>query len=275
MALRQHRLPRFWLGLTLGLVALALGGAYWWERQLPRRLEQAATRGDLEACLRYSEQLQALRWLGGRAPQEQGECRRRQARRLWEEERFRDALLLQLQVVNSLAGTAADRQQLDAWQEWLREQALARFQEGQLEESLALLEPMGEHQRSDGSALGDQLRQLWERNRLGFARAERLAGDQRWWEALEALNRLDHPWWRREAASLRQTVQAGIGGLDATEREHDVHGSLPHSVPIEALDREVRQRIEAGMDEWQAFEEACRLLGGRVVEAGPDSACQR
>jgi len=58
LALRRHRLPRFWLGLTLGLVASGLGAAYWWEQQLPQRLEQAARSGDLQACLRYSEQLE-------------------------------------------------------------------------------------------------------------------------------------------------------------------------------------------------------------------------
>ena len=72
MALRRHRLPRFWLALTLGLVACGVATAYWWEQQLPRRLEQAAKRGDLEACLRYSEQLESLRWLGGQAPGAQG-----------------------------------------------------------------------------------------------------------------------------------------------------------------------------------------------------------
>jgi len=29
------------------------------------------------------------------------------------------------------------------------------------------------------------------------------------------------------------------------------------------------------MDEWSAFQEACRALGGKVVEAGPETACQR
>lgn len=174
MALGQHRLPRFWLGITLGLVATGVGAAYWWERQLPGRLEQAAAQGDLDACLRYSEQLQALRWLGDRSPVEQGECRRRKAAQLWEQKRWREALLQQLQLVNSIAGQPTDRRQLEAWQESLRQQAMERFQAGQLEDSLELLAPMGEDQRSDGSALGDQLRQVWERNRLGFERAQRL-----------------------------------------------------------------------------------------------------
>ena len=29
------------------------------------------------------------------------------------------------------------------------------------------------------------------------------------------------------------------------------------------------------MDDWQAFSTACRELGGRVVEAGPETACRR
>ncbi|MEB3261900.1 MAG: hypothetical protein VKK94_02950, partial [Cyanobacteriota bacterium] len=66
MALRRNRLPRFWLGITLGLVLTGTGAALWWERQLPARLQQAAARGDLEACLRYADQLAALRWRGDR-----------------------------------------------------------------------------------------------------------------------------------------------------------------------------------------------------------------
>ena len=29
------------------------------------------------------------------------------------------------------------------------------------------------------------------------------------------------------------------------------------------------------MDDWQAFSSACKELGGRVVEAGPETACRR
>jgi len=275
LALRQHRLPRFWLGLTLGLVATGLGAVYWWERQLPGRLEQAAERGDLDACLRYSEQLQALRWLGDRSPAEQGECRRRKAAQLWQQQRWRDALLQQLQLVNSAAAQPTDRGQLEAWQESLRVQAMERFQAGQLEKSLELLAPMGEDHRSDGSGLGDQLRQVWERNRLSFERAQRLRQDQRWWEALEALNRIDHPWWEKKGEPLRAEGQTGIAGLRREERQHDSHGALPHSVPVADLDREMQRRIQRGMDEWSAFKSGCAALGGRVVEAGPDTACQR
>ena len=273
VALRQHRLPRFWLGLTLGLVMAVVGGVFWWERQLPARLQAASDRGDLDACLRYSEQLQALRRL--HTPQLQGECRRRKATQLWQEERWRDALLMQLQLVNSPAGEPTDRRQLEAWQESLKLQALDLFQAGKLERSLALLQPMGEHHQPDGTALGDQLRHLWERNRLGVERAKRLVDEQRWWEALETLNRLDHPWWRDQAKDLEEKVQQAITSLSMKDREHDSHGSLPNSVPMDALDREVRQRIEQGMNDWNAFQAACQSLGGKVVEAGPDTTCQR
>jgi hypothetical protein len=275
LALRRHRLPRFWLGITLGLVAACLGTAYWWERQLPTRLEQAAARGDLDGCLRYSEQLQALRWLGGGAPEEQGTCRRRKAEQLWQQERWGEALRLQLQLVNSPAGKPSDREQLDAWQESLKERALARFQEGDLAGSLALLEPMGERRRADRRALGERLEEIWNRNKLQFERAQRLSQEKRWWEALEALNRIDHPWWKRQSESVRAEVQKGISGLKGQERERDGHGELPHTVSVEQLDREVQRRIAQGMDEWSAFQEACRSLGGKVVEAGPETGCQK
>jgi hypothetical protein len=44
---------------------------------------------------------------------------------------------------------------------------------------------------------------------------------------------------------------------------------------VAQLDAEVGRRIAAGMDEWKAFESACRDLGGKVVEAGPETACER
>ncbi len=275
MALRRHRLPRFWLGLTLGLVSVVMGGAYWWERQLPQRLERAAMRGDLDACLRYSGQLEALRWLGGSMPMEQGNCRRRKAAELWQQQRWAEALQLQLQLANSAAGRDSDRRQLQQWQQELQQQALMLFQEGKLAEALARLAPMGEERRPDGSALGDRLREIWTRNRLQSERAERLAQQQRWWEALEALTPVDHPWWKQRTEATRRRVQAGIEGLEGREREHDAHGSLPHTVAADQLDALVQQRIEAGLDEWAAFQSACRSLGGRVVEAGPESACQR
>ena len=67
--------------LTLGLVGAAVGAAYWWEKKLPQRLGDAAAEGRLDACLSYGEQLSALRWLGGQAPQEQSRCRRLKATR--------------------------------------------------------------------------------------------------------------------------------------------------------------------------------------------------
>lgn len=275
MALCQHRLPRFWLAFTLGLVAVGVGGAYWWERQLPQRLEQAAARGDLDGCLRYSEQLEALRWLGGNTPQEQGNCRRRKASLLWRQQRWREALQLQLQLANSPAGSAADRQQLLVWQEELQQRALNRYREGDLDGALTLLAPMGEDRSRDGSALGDQLQEAWTRNKLQSERAAQLARERRWWEALDALTRIDHPWWKQRSATTAQQVQTGINSLEGQERDHDAHGSLSHTVSPERLDTEVQRRIAAGMDEWAAFQSACQALGGRVVEAGPETACQR
>jgi hypothetical protein len=153
--------------------------------------------------------------------------------------------------------------------------ALTRFRNGDLEAALAALAPMGEKHRADGTAVGDQLRLNWNRNRLEWERASRLVGQARWWEALDSLNRIDHPWWQKRAQALNRRVEAGIQQLKGKEREHDGHGDLPRSVPLAQLDAEVRRRIAAGMDEWKAFQAGCQALGGRVVEAGPETACQR
>ncbi len=275
MALRRNRLPRFWLGITLGLVLTGTGAALWWERQLPARLQQAAARGDLEACLRYADQLAALRWRGDRIDQDQSSCRRRLAQSLWDQQRWAEALQIQLKLVNSGYSKPSDDRQLIAWQEQLQQRALMRYRDGDLNGALVMLAAMGEDRRADGTSVGDRLREGWTRNRLQQERASSLAKQKRWFEAVDALNRIDHPWWKGRSQALRREVEKGIAGLQREQREHDAHGSLPHTVPTEQLDAEVQRRIAAGMDEWRAFQGACRSLGGRVVEAGPESACQR
>ena len=275
MAPQRQRLPRIWLGLTLSGVLAFVAGAYWWERQLPDRLREAEQRGDLVSCVRYSEQLAALSWLPGHSPLELGRCRRQRALQLWRQGRHQEALSLQNALLRSPSGSPRDRQRLDTWRQSLRQQAMGRFQNGDLEGALALLVPLGEQHRDDGSALGDEFRQIWDRNRLQLERATRLSHKARWWEALDALNRIDHPWWKTKSAAVRRRVDQDIARLKGAEREHDAHGELPHTVPVARLDAAVQRRIAAGMDDWRAFEQACKELGGRIVEAGPDSSCQK
>ncbi|MEY4359347.1 MAG: hypothetical protein RLZZ631_833 [Cyanobacteriota bacterium] len=277
MAIRRHRLPRYWLVLTLGLVAAGVGSAYWWEKQLPRRLEQAAAAGRLDDCLRYGEQLAALRWLGGKAPLEQGRCRRLKAAELWQQGAWAEALKLQMQLVNSGTSTPADQQQLLDWQQQLEIRALELYRQGKLEAALAALTPLNAAHNAGGTALGDQLKEDWNRQRFLKERAAQLVPQKRWWEALDALNRLEHPWWKQHTKELRRQVEQGIAGLrEAHEREHDVHGShLESNVPAERLNDLIGKKLAQGMDDWQAFSSACRELGGRVVEEGPETVCRR
>lgn len=277
MAIRRHRLPRFWLVLTLGLVAGGVGAAYWWEKQLPLRLQQAAEQGRLDECLRYGEQLAALRWLGGKAPQEQGRCRREKAAELWRKGDWAEALKLQLQLVNSGTSSQQDQQRLILWQQQLEARALRLYREGQLEQALAVLSHLNAAHNATGTALGDQLREDWNRQRFLKERAAQLIPQQRWWEALDALNRIEHPWWKERTQALRSQVEKGIEGLRSSEaREHDSHGSqLSSNVPAERLNALINQKLAEGVDDWQAFSSACRELGGRVVEQGPETACQR
>ena len=277
MAIRRHRLPRFWLVLTLGLVASGVGAAYWWEKQLPQRLEQAASSGRLDDCLRYGEQLAALRWLGGKAPLEQGRCRRLKAAELWAQGAWADALRLQLQLVNSGASSDADQRTLLRWQAQLETRARQLYAAGDLQGALSVLTNLNAAHNAEGTALGDSLREDWNRNRWQHKRAEQLIPQKRWWEALDALNRIEHPWWKRHSLPLRRQVEQGIEGLRAQhEAEHDAHtGGLESNVSQERLNALISARIAAGMDDWQAFSSACRELGGKVVEAGPETACRR
>jgi len=279
LALRRHSLPRFWLGLTLGGVALLCGTAYWWEQQLPQRLRDAAQRGDLDACLRYGEQLAALRWLGQKAPIEQATCRRRQAALAWGNGQHAEALRLQEQLVTSGIGSISERQQdqktLSLWRDQLLNRALLQFRGGHLAQALALLAPVEQGDGRPGTRLSDSLQETWNRNRLNHERLQELVQRKRWWEALSMLNQLDHPWWQRKALPERRQVETAIDALRDRE-EHHSHGDLPaHTVPQAELDAAVQERIRMGLDPWKAFVAGCADVGGTVKEDGPESLCRR
>ena len=277
MALRRP-LPRFWLIATLGCVAILCGTAYWWERQLPQRLRDAAKAGDLEACLRYGEQLAALRWLGNEAPLEQAVCRRRQAQIMWNAGDTSKALELQAQLVNSTVGTkaqqAADRKQLQDWRREVRDKAFSQFRAGDLDKALATLSILEARGQRTGAQLSDSLKETWNRNRIDHERLQERVRRRQWWEALSALNQLDHPWWQRHALPLRRQIETAIKDL-RDQQSHTSHGDLPdHTVDTERLNAAVEQRIGEGMDPWSAFVAGCSDLGGVLVEEGPESLCK-
>ena len=279
MALRRHRLPRYWLGLTLGSVTLLCATAYWWERQLPDRLATAIDDADYVACLHYSRQLAALRWLGQKAPEEQALCRRRGAQEAWKAQRTTEALQLQEKLVNSGVGTPLERRrdlaQLQSWRNQLRNQALETFRSGDIAKALELLKPVESSLSPAGSRLSDSLNETWKRNQLDHQRLAELVKAKRWWEALAVMNRLDHPWWQQRSLALRRTVETAIDALK-DQQEHQNHGDLPsHSVPNAQLNQAVQQRIAQGMEPWKAFETGCQDVGGHVVEEGPESLCKR
>ncbi len=277
MALRRP-LPRFWLIATLGGVAALCGAAYLWEQQLPKRLEDAAAAGDLKACLRYGEQLAALRWLGQDAPLEQAFCRRQQAQLTWEAGHTARALELQTLLVNSAVGTQAerlrDRQRLQEWRTAVREKALTLFRAGDLDAALATLSPLETRGQRTGSQLSDSLKETWNRNRIDHERLKERVQRQQWWEALSVLNQLDHPWWQRHSLPIRRQIETAIKDL-RDRQSHTSHGDLPdHTVNTERLNTAVNQRLSEGMDPWSAFVTGCSDLGGTLVEEGPESLCK-
>lgn len=263
---------------TLGGVAGLCGIAYLWEQQLPSRLQEAASTGDLEACLRYGEQLAALRWMDKGAPNEQAVCRRRQAELAWDNGDAAQALQLQSQLVNSGLGGQQqrqnDRERLREWRQQLRDRALDQFRAGNLDQALATLNPLEQKGQRPGTQLSDSLRETWNRNRIDHERLQDKVARQQWWEALSVLNQLDHPWWQTHALPLRRQVEEAIQSLRDRQEYHS-HGALPaHTVNAEQLNAAVEQRLSSGMDPWSAFVAGCADLGGVLVEEGPESLCK-
>jgi hypothetical protein len=241
-------------------------------------LSRALTANDLPACLRFGEQLAALRWLGQKAPEELAVCRRRLAQQTWDQADPGRALLLQVQLVNSGVGSPQqkeqDQQQLKRWRDQLREQALSQFRAGNLNEALTMLQPLEKHDGRPGSRLSDGLKESWNRNRLQLEQLREHVNQEQWWEALSALNQLDHPWWQRQAEPIRQEVEQAIDDL-RDQKEHHSHGALPaHTVARDQLNEAVDAHIREGMTPWEAFMAGCSDLGGTIVEDGPETLCQ-
>ena len=75
----QRHLLQLWVLATLSMVLAIAGGAFWWEKQLPAHLRSAIANQDYEGCIRASDQLAALQWLGQSSPAELALCRQRHA----------------------------------------------------------------------------------------------------------------------------------------------------------------------------------------------------
>ena len=259
------------LTLVLGVAAVAL----WWERQLPRQLRHAINSEDWSQCLEVTEQMAALRWLGEGAPQEQAHCRRQRAAQFWNNGDQASALVLQRQLVQSRQADAKDLEQLQTWRRELRELAMQRFRAGELETAITLLQPLDRAPSSSSNRFSDSLRETWNRNRLEAERLDQLVQQERWWEALDSHNRLDHPWWQAQTQPQRRTVEQAIARIGDSQ-EHHQHGDARSDVIRGAeLDRAVQQQLHLGLEPWQAFEAGCRALGGQVEEDGPESFCRR
>jgi hypothetical protein len=154
----------------------------------------------------------------------------------------------------------------------LHQEALRRFNRGDPEGAVAALAPLRQTNQGEAAALGEALRSNWNRNRLEAARAERLAKAGQWWEALDVLNRLDHPWWQRHSQALRRRVEQGAAALEQEHHQHS-HGPGTAGVDTEQLDAEVKRRLQLGQPQWQAFVESCAAVGGQVLEEGPEVNC--
>lgn len=263
-----------WVGLPALAFALGMAVLWGWKQQLTRQLRAASADNQLETCLRLERRLTALEWVPSPPAPDAGRCRREAAERLWGAKKAELALRLQQELVRSRASTSDDLERLRLWKAELQRGALREFEQGDLARALALLRLTDTTGADPGIAsMATQLQQIWAKNKTDLARAEAMAAKSRWWDALSALNALNHPYWRARGLPLRQTVEKQLARLEKNRVE--THGPLPYAIPSEKLNALVRQRMAAGVPDWQAFGEACRALGGRVEDGGPEATCQQ
>lgn len=245
-----------------------------WKLHLTRQLRTASADLQLERCLQLERRLQPLEWVPSPPSEDAGRCRREAAQRLWGSGKTDLALRLQQELVGSKVATSDDVQRLQQWRASVQRSALKAFDQGNLERALTLLRLSDTSDRDPGvAAMSAQLKQIWGTNKADLDRAEAMAAQSKWWDSLAALNAIQHPYWRDRGRPLRKRVEQQVAKLE--QRRVDTHGPLPYAIPKDKLDALVRRQVEAGVPDWQAFRQACRALGGRVVEKGPEASCEQ
>lgn len=247
-----------------------------WQSQLTQRLQQSAEDEDHAACVASGEQLVHLRPLELAEATQLADCRRVLANDYWFAGEQQKALDLLERLVRSPQMVAMDRSQLSEWVRQQRGRAVEHYRRGDLSTAVALLRQLSDLQEPHRDTLVESLRTRWNLNQQLHDQARQLRDEERWWEAFDAINRLDHPWWRAHAKPLQDEILTATQALSGQGVNRDGHsGRVRHNVSVDELDRRVRLHLTRNMDAWQAYLQACHDLGGVVVDYGPESVCRR
>lgn len=247
-----------------------------WHQLTQQRFQRAVTDEDHAACVASGEQLVHLRPLQLAEATQLAHCRRILANDYWVTGEHQKALDLLERLIDSPQVVAADQVQLSEWVRQRKDRAIEHYRQGELSTAVALLREFSDLQDPNRDTLIESLQIRWNLNRQLHEQAMQLRAEERWWEALDAVNQLDHPWWRAHAKPLQDEIVTATQALAVQGLGRDGHdGRVRHNVPVADLDRRVRLHLTRSGDAWHAYVQACRELGGVVVNYGPESVCHR
>ncbi|MCY4055614.1 MAG: hypothetical protein OXF67_07045 [Cyanobacteria bacterium MAG CAR4_bin_6] len=270
-----RRVLQFMAAATTVLLVLVVHG---WQHQsrLMQRFYRSVEDEDPAACVVSGEQLAGLRSLAIGEATQLARCRRTLASDYWVAGQHQQALDLLERLVASPQMVEADQSRFSEWVRQQRDRAVEHYRRGELSTAVALLEELSDRQEPHRDMLIESLRTRWHLNQQLHNQALQLRYAGRWWEAHDAIHRMDHPWWRTQAKPLEDEIVTATQALSGQGVGHDGHnGKVRHNVPFEDLDHHVRLHLTRGVDEWHAYLQACDELGGAVVNYGPESVCRR
>lgn len=277
----MNRFPllRRWLQFMAAAATVVLvfkAVVHGWQHQLTQRLQHSVTDEDHAACVASGEQLARLRPLELAEAKQLAHCHRILASDYWVTGEHQKALDLLERLVSSPQMVGADQLQLSEWVRQRRDRAVEHYRRGELSTAVALLQEFSDLQEPHRDTLIESLQIRWNLNQQLHEQAKRLGAEERWWEAFDAINRLDHPWWRAHAKPLQDEIVTATQALSGQGVDRDGHnGRVRHNVPLDELDRRVRLHLTRSMGDWHAYVQACHELGGMVVDYGPESVCRR
>jgi hypothetical protein len=244
---------------------------------------------DYANCIQAAQRIPVQAALYPEAQALLANCRFAHAQELARQEQYGEAIAQILAIPPRHPARSKSMAWVNQWSQQVFQQADRQYQSGNLQGAIARLEalPQDTPLRPALLRLGEQWQGEWQRNERAIAQAQQQIRDARWWDARHTLASLSrHPYWQTQSAQLRARVETGISALDQLrqqpERTPAAQPGKTSKPPAErgliadtALDGPYRANLARGLDEWSAWTTACKSLGGRVVDQGPEVICSK
>ena len=185
---------------------------------------------------------------------QEGQVKRQlaEARRLADQSRFKDAIILVSQVSDNSDFYLEAQQLISRWSEEIFQIASNKYQNGNLQEAIAIAGaiPSFSPWAKKAQETIQQWNKDWENNQAHLQVAQKALDERRWQDAIKAAEKISYTtYWQKQRELIIQKAQAGIASTQAAASRRSYRPSSPpvrryrsgSSRPRSARSRSVRR----------------------------------